>query len=77
MSKDEIIRFIQHFPVGLFAAWLTLKMPIVGIMFFIGFLFYQAIQDWRKVDWSYKDVIGFVCGYGTLPTIFYIISITH
>ena len=77
MTKDEIIRFAMHFPVGLFAAWLTIVMPVVGILFVVLFCVYEIMNDWRKVDWSYKDVIGFIAGYGTLPTIFYIISITH
>lgn len=74
MSKDEVVRLIMHFPVGLFAAWLTIIMPVPGVLFTLGFYVYEVMNDWRKVDWSYKDVIGFVAGYGTLLAIWYVLT---
>lgn len=67
-KKDEFIRALLHFPVGLMAILIMayVKPLLVGVS--IGclggfsFLVYEAMNDWRKEDWSYKDVIGFVAG---------------
>lgn len=73
MTKLDIIRAGIHFPVGILGAWLVMDgdggIRICGILFVLSFLFYEAIQEWRKVDWSFKDVIGFLIGLATYPTI--------
>ena len=67
MSKHDWIRFWLHFPIGLLAGWISLFYPIIGLTFFLGFLTYEAMNDWRKWDWSYKDVLGGVAGYPVIP----------
>jgi len=75
MNKDEFIRFWLHFPVGLliaglicaglFYSELMVYGLVGGVLLGFTFLVYEVINDWRKVDWSYKDVFGEVFGLGT------------
>ena len=60
----DFIRGLMHFPVGLFAAWLICVTPLVGVLFAVGFMFYEALEDWRIDDLSYKDMFGFLIGLG-------------
>ena len=53
----------MHAPVGGIAAWLTYEHEAIGVTAMLSFLFYEAIQDWRKKDRSHKDVIGAVTFY--------------
>lgn len=62
-TKHDRERFGLHFPVGVGALFLTLWKPEIGITAAVLFLAYEVIQDWRKKDWSFKDVYGFVFGY--------------
>ncbi len=62
MNVDDIRRALLHFPVGVFVAWLILVNPALGIMLGITFLVYEIMNDWRKKDWSYKDVYGYAFG---------------
>lgn len=55
-------RFWMHFPLGLLAAFFLVVIPATGIIFAASFLAYEIIQDWRKHDSSYKDVIGYLVG---------------
>ncbi len=57
-------RFWMHFPIGVLAAVGTFLEPAWGITLFAGFLAYEFIQEWRKKDHSYKDVIGTLVAYG-------------
>jgi len=50
--------------------------PVMGVVLSFGFLFYEAIEDWRIKDRGYRDVFGFLIGYsviGVLVIIFEII----
>lgn len=58
MTHDQK-RYWMHAPLGLLTAYLYL-FPPAGLAATIGFLGYEAIQDWRKIDHSYKDVIGWL-----------------
>lgn len=67
---------LVHFPVGLLAGLLTMVSPVMGVVLSFGFLFYEAIEDWRIKDRGYRDVFGFLIGYsviGVLVIIFEII----
>lgn len=64
MTKSDIARAALHFPVGIFTAWLGTFTPIVTIVFGLGFLVYETIEDWRIKDRSYKDVFGYLIGIG-------------
>ena len=72
---DKFIRAVMHIPVGLgvvaiiclpillgFPTLLCLALIVVGSLAGLSFLVYQIMQDWRKGDKSFKDVIGFVEG---------------
>ena len=78
MTKNDWERLWMHTPWGGLGAWMTFGCPlpflipinptlvsiVIGSLFFLGALGYEAFNDWRKVDHSYKDVIGIVWGYG-------------
>ena len=69
MSKKDWIRFWLHYPVGVLGCLLTLWNPAVGVTLTIVFLVYEAMNDWRKKDNSYKDIYGFAFGYATPATV--------
>ncbi len=64
MTKNEIIRALLHLPVGLMNAWFFSFNEMLGLAMVITFLCYEAMNDWRKVDWSYKDIFGYAIGLG-------------
>ena len=61
---DSWKRFAIHLFVGGFAAWLIFKHPLLGVTFWVSFLFYEVVQDWRKKDSGYKDIIGALVLFG-------------
>jgi len=61
-TLSDTWRFWMHFPVGLFTALSWYYVDGIGWMLFAGFLAYEFIQEWRKHDLSYKDVIGWLAG---------------
>ena len=67
MNKDAI-RFWLHFPVGCLCAWLTFNHVALGISLTAWFALYEIMNDWRKVDHSYKDIYGAVFGFGIVAT---------
>lgn len=77
MGKDDWHRFWMHFPMGMFAALLLTqpKTLWIGIALAFSFLVYEIMNDWRKKDWSYKDVCGFVWGIGAVGLIIYLIGV--
>ncbi len=68
MSKDAK-RFWLHFPVGCLCAFLTFFNPPLGISLTAWFALYEVMNDWRKVDHSYKDIYGAVFGFGIVATL--------
>lgn len=75
MSKSDWIRLLLHLPWGLLGAWplsWAIFVPTMAVLFLglvastvaIGLMVcYEAFNDWRKGDSSYKDVLGIVWGY--------------
>ena len=61
-KRDDPARFWMHVPVGAGCALVVLVSVPVAIMCFVGFLAYQALEDWRIGDHSYIDVSGFNAG---------------
>ena len=58
-------RALLHFPVGLFAVFLMLRVDLaLGVVFAISFLVYEAMEDWRIHDKSYLDIYGYLLGLG-------------
>lgn len=68
-DREDIWRALAHVPVGALAAWLCGTSPKLGIPFFVGFLVYEVVEDWRIKDRGYKDIFGFLCGYGVVASI--------
>lgn len=64
MTRRDWHRFWMHFPIGMLGAWMVYQHTALGIMLTIYFLTYEVMNDWRKQDRSYKDVIGAAWGYG-------------
>lgn len=66
------LRLLWHIPVGMLGVaimgWAVLYKTVfivnivVGVVFLASFLVYEIMQDWRKGDKSFKDVIGAVVG---------------
>ena len=62
MSKDDWVRLFLHLPWGLLGVWLIRVDTTIGIMATSSMFIYEAFNDWRKGDASYKDVLGIVWG---------------
>lgn len=60
----KISRALIHIPVGMLNVFLFLLIPELGIIFGIGFMVYEVMQDWRIADRSYFDVRGWLIGLG-------------
>lgn len=63
MNKQDWVRLAIHLPWGLLAAALFLAHPALGITALSSSLVYEAFNDWRKQDESFKDVLGIVWGW--------------
>jgi len=72
MSKQDIIRALLHFPVGVVCAVIAIFNPINGGLAVLTFLTYETLNDWRKDDWSFKDVFGFAFGLMITLLAFYL-----
>lgn len=71
---DYLARFITeatlvHFPVGMYTSYLTHHHPAAGAIMAVGFLTYEVIEDWRIKDRGYRDVFGFLLGFGLMSAI--------
>ena len=62
MTRSDLARAALHFPVGLVTAGLGIWNPMLCLVFGLGFLAYEALEDWRIRDRSYKDVLGYLVG---------------
>ena len=62
MTKEDWVRLGQHIPVGLFPLWVYSWDKLLGIVLLAIFIIYEAFNDWRKHDKSYKDVLGISWG---------------
>ncbi len=67
-------RFWLHFPVGVLCAWLFTVNPILAVLNAVSFLVYEVLNEWRKADHSYKDVVGFCFGLAVGSIILGILS---
>ena len=64
MTSQDWKRLGMHFPIGAIARLVQLSDPISGLTILGLTVTYEAFNDWRKMDKSYKDVLGIVWGYG-------------
>ncbi len=76
ISRD-LKRFLLHLPAGVLAAVLCDYSWGLGIPFFAGFLTYQVVEDWRICDSSYKDILGFLTGFGATAASLMALQITR
>ena len=63
MTKEDWLRLGLHLPWGMLGAALLLYDIRVGIFATVSMFIYEAFNDWRKHDKSYKDVLGIVWGF--------------
>ena len=63
MKKEDWFRLWIHVPWGILAVGLFIVNPLLGFTACMGTLIYEAFDDWRKQDYSYKDVLGLVWGF--------------
>jgi len=51
-----------HYIIGGISAWLATDNPVLSLGLILTFLVYEAMNDWRKEDWSYHDILEFMIG---------------
>lgn len=73
--KSDGFRAVLHFPVGVFTAWLGVRTPMICLVFGLGFLVYEALEDWRIKDRGYKDVFGYLIGIAAGSVIWWLASL--
>jgi hypothetical protein len=59
----SIKRASLHGPPGAFTALIAGIEPVLCLVFGLGFLTYEVVEDWRVKDRGYLDVFGFLCGF--------------
>ena len=57
-----------HYVAGGITAWISMTIPVLGLTLALTFLIYEAMNDWRKVDHSYHDVLEFCIGIFVVAT---------
>lgn len=57
-----------HYIAGGISAWITTIFPLLGFSLILVFLVYEAMNDWRKGDDSYHDVLEGMIGIFTVAT---------
>lgn len=76
-TREDWWRLIMHLPHGIAAGWVMFGFPIpwvnplnpvmvwvvTSFLFLFIFLAYEVLNDWRKEDYSYKDVYGIASGF--------------
>ena len=49
-----------HYIAGGITAWVSFTIPVLGLTLALTFLTYEIMNDWRKFDHSYHDVLEFL-----------------
>ena len=57
-----------HYIAGGITAWSAFHSPMLCLSLCLSFLVYEVMNDWRKVDHSYHDVLEFVIGIYVVAT---------
>jgi hypothetical protein len=55
-------RFWLHVPNGLIVALFVVRFPILGVLWFVGFMVYEIWQCYREKDQAHKDIAGLLGG---------------
>ena len=64
-----------HYVAGGVAGWILTLNPIAGLGLMFSFMIYEICQDWRKQDWSFRDILEFIIAFFVVATIATIIHI--
>ncbi len=57
-----------HYVAGGITAWISFPNPILGLTLALTFLIYEAMNDWRKIDHSYHDILEFLIALFVVAT---------
>lgn len=52
-----------HYVAGAAAGWLVIEYPIAGLSLMLSFMIYEAMNDWRKKDSSFHDILEFLIAF--------------
>ena len=61
-------RALIHVPVGALNAWFMSRDPVLGVVFFLGFMLYELTEDWRIRDQAFRDIKGYLVGLAICST---------
>jgi len=61
---SRIKAIIVHVPVGAICVLLAYVHWVLALIFGLGFLSYEIIQEWRIADKGWRDIKGFLWGLG-------------
>ena len=61
-------RNFVHYIAGGITAWASFDIPVLGLTLALTFLVYEAMNDWRKFDHSYHDVLEFLIALFVVAT---------
>lgn len=67
-TKTMKYRNAFHYVAGGIAAWAAFYIPMLCLSLCLSFLAYEIMNDWRKQDNSYHDVLEFVIGIYVVAT---------
>ena len=62
------LRTAIHIPLGWLLAYLIWESAPMGITTTFIIVVYEVMQDWRKKDWSFRDMRGVAGGLASLGT---------
>jgi len=62
-------RNIFHYIAGGITAWSAFVVPMLALCLCLSFLIYEVMNDWRKNDNSFKDVLEWDIGIFVVATI--------
>jgi len=57
-----------HYVAGGITAWSAFYAPMLSLSLCLSFLIYEAMNDWRKEDNSFHDVLEFVVAIFVVAT---------
>jgi hypothetical protein len=56
---SDTIRWAIHLPMGAILAHMVMRVnPLAGLAATVLFIAYEALEDWRVADRSFKDIFG-------------------
>ena len=62
MDLIKLGRMLLHFPIGLATVFIIFVNPVLALIFGIGFLSYEIIEEIRIKDKGWYDIAGFLWG---------------